>query len=480
MRCLQRVLLGVVVVVLSIVTAHAQGEFLEQWDDDLAARAKAPSQNEFRVVSEGLDVFGINQHVIYEGRQCASGPMIDNQGNKTAVIVKNSITFPAGIVRATVFQNGWQTNYRFFDNHVVEISSAITHSRFVKDTLEWLSVGGILDADRNDFDWCQDYVAIGVSATADQWLPIMDGGQEWEKWPWVERTYVVSNTGAGKPTRLSGEIPRPQDMQQRWGLSLLPRGFRLQEVNDHHVLHFAYSKGKFLPPWEPPPPQGTCDPGQPECVTPLPEEPLVLSDNWASQGIFKDDDTPHFKFTEYNIGFYHWDLRLPLTPADTGVAGVYAEYDEQQNRDWEKRFEPVDCSSNIIIPRGPIANINFTKKVVLKNVLLRTTLGGDVSKLGGDVRLPVLAGWDLSFVCDPWAFNSDNQVHEIGARITNIQITPESAERASISFDVEGSLYDMDGEPPFAYGLKYNLPCVIGPTSFHPGSYAPAEPGRCE
>ena len=314
--------------------------------------------------------------VAYQGRGCAE---TDESGEPVNLLVRQSQRIPREMERAAVILSGWQFLYRNGDHELAGLATGIFDIRRVarddgSHHLEWQAFGVIQDQNFDDpFRWCYTFTVLAWDS--DAYAVQIDqrntrgflGDPQGRNVPFGWETALQFHPSFVEPLPYGGTVG-----------AVLPRGFGFTwpEVDeDHNLLQLAYN----------------LDPGaafiadDKEYTVPRPD--LGGTDqagrnyfSWETKTIFKDNALRRDYFTG----------ELVSIASGPGLEAVHPPF----------TIVPREDHDNCVSFGGP------------------RLVNRSIGSIPFDVAIPVLTGWDLSYVCD------DQHVEEIGIWIETFAYDP--------------------------------------------------------
>lgn len=175
---------------------------------------------------------------VVHGASCSkarAAKTTNNAGNTSyGVGVHERIAIPIGYDSATVYLNGWRLKYRDGDHEVLGLSTAIVDIEKQARELRWKAGGIISDGNGDDpFAWCYHYtVLMWKSHALDLDASANDSDINAALTFFTRSERQTYNT---ERNILSGfnDIPK----------ALIPRGFGMLRLRDHHLGTFALKYG---------------------------------------------------------------------------------------------------------------------------------------------------------------------------------------------------------------------------------------------
>jgi hypothetical protein len=288
----------------------------------------------------------------------------------------------------TILLNGWDLQYTNGDHHVAGLGTVIfnvtetrTEDQFV---LNW-EAGGVL-SDKNGDDgyrWCYRYTLVFWNRGAfDAVVPLQTDVAT----TFIEAAYPSSGTAL---LDLPGHFPKPPYAGPQ---AVVPRGFGLSwSDTDHQVLQVGFDLG--------------------------PATPVIAGNEitWTSQTLLKDDEPVDTYFgaefvtvlSGQNVEMWQPRTVLHLT----GTSWV--------EEPTELNLSPDDSSCDGFV--APEEYLEFYA----------------VEKVPFDYAIPVLTGWDLSYVCP------DHNVERIGAYLVEFDYVKDpTADTGTLRYTIFSTLRD--------------------------------------
>jgi hypothetical protein len=330
--------------------------------------------------------------VVYHGFACAESNDSDHQ---TVLRIEQSRAIPATMNRATVFLNGWRFKYLNGEHKILGLGTSIFKIRVENNELKWEAGGVIGDHNFDDpYRWCYRYTLIAWNQAVFTAGPDHrdvhtfrgDNAAGWETALSFHPTYTSTTlTGEYGPTNAA----------------ILPRGFGFfwADQNDNNLLQLAYNldyserfvaDGKRYV-------SGTIDVGGADAV----DQAATSFHTWETKTIFKDNSLKR----DYGTA------EIVSVLAGPGIGVVQPPF----------TIVPVEDKSNCVAFGDPESES-------------RT-----ISQVPFDIAIPVLTGWDLSYVCD------DEPVEEIGIWIDSFEYTgPAGGPGGLLKYTIAAVLHDQD------------------------------------
>lgn len=327
--------------------------------------------------------------ILIEGSQC-----IQRDNGAEAATILQWVEMPSYVDGGTVVLNGWDLRYLRSDREVNSMRADITHSKLVKNAgsaLLMFEVQGKLDdQNRNDaYEFCVFYTGFGYRSV---WF---DAVIESDYSGLEAATLQHKNQGAVATLENTGN---KGTLKNNDAIAIIPRGFDFQfddtfecelrfppckwgDRSDYRLLQAAYSLSQTG--------ASLNQDGSP---------------HWATQTIFKDNDTRTH--------------RLKTRTALIRGSSV--------------KLRPDFLALN---PRAGKTN---TCRKNTDGVVRTQTFR--INDLPYDYAIPMLTGWDLSYECE------NQRVQRAGIWIHDIRFDPNSS---SMEYKVSSILRDQDGAPSF-------------------------------
>lgn len=339
---------------------------------------------------------------------------------KDWIALAGSFTLPDFADRATVFLNGWSLRYLQSDHHVKEIGAVIRDIALDGKKLAWTAMGTIADHNRDDhYEFCYVYTILAwnggaIDVVADH-RDIPDGASFYNG---------MSTDGPTALTSLSSYrlLPtKPSLLPPEDTVAILPRGFRFEYEDEHHVLQLALNIDHpefFVQAGKdygrlPPPLVG----GQTSQV-----DPRI---SWDTTGILKDNSVARA---------YDFDQQYSSL-SGTGLTVVRPPYTIKPG------LNPGLFGACLAAP-GP-AGIK-RERVEIRN-------------LAFNYAVPVLSGWDLDYHCD------DEHVTQVGIWLEEVRYQKVPGETTGVlRYTVASVLRDKDFDPTHAASHKVDILGIKG------------------
>jgi hypothetical protein len=339
--------------------------------------------------------------VVTHGQGCAES---DRSKEPTTLLVKQSEVIPGSLDHAAVFLSGWQFQYLEGDHKLAGLATGIFDiRRTVSDDdlhrLEWQAFGVMRDSNYDDpFRWCYRYTFVAWDGDAyaveiDQRdnLIFADGDPHGREVPFETALTFHPNFVEVYPSGGSASAAiLPRGFAFVWGISE-PEG----SPPDHNLLQMAYNLD---------PGAAFIADGKPYS-RPSPE--LDGADqvgrtyySWETKTILKDN--------ALRRGYYTGELIS--VASGVGIEAVHPPFTILPAED-----SNCEASGDRGIETRSIRNIPF------------------------DVAIPVLTGWDLSYMCD------DQHVQVIGFWIEHFHYDLlRPGRNGRLTYDVRAVLHDED------------------------------------
>lgn len=334
---------------------------------------------------------------VYHGRGCAETAGADLP---TILRVRQSQAIPRSLDHAMVLLNGWRLSYFDGDHEIQGLGTGILtiNRRPLDDAnhlLEWEAYGALFDQNGDDpYRWCYHFTVVAWDddsyrasvaqrdSLAFQEQPPVDPGR-WTTALAVQPGYVDLAAVLGS---------------RRENVTVVPRGFAFiwAQSDDHNLLQLAYDLA----------------PGDRYVAADAryhaPPPALAGSDrvagfwSWESKTVFKDNALRR----DYYTG------EIVSVVAGPGTRSVHPPF----------TLVPQEDRRNCV----SLGEANSDGRVI--------------EGVPFDVAIPVLTGWDLSYVCD------DEHVAEIGVWLDGFTYTPgEHSGQGRLEYLVHYRLKDEDG-----------------------------------
>lgn len=343
--------------------------------------------------------------ILIEGSQC-----IQRDNGAEAATILQWVEMPSYVDSGTVVLNGWDLRYLRSDREVNSMRADITHSKLVKNAgsamLMFEVQGKLDDQNRNDaYEFCVFYTGFGYRSV---WFDAV-----------IESDYsgleaaMLQNKNQGAVATLEN-TGNKGTLKGKDAIAIIPRGFDFQfddtfecelrfppckwgDRADYRLLQAAYSLS--------------------QTGTSLNQDG---SPHWATQTIFKDNDTRTHRIK-------------------TRTALI---------RGSSVKLRPDFLALN---PRAGKTN---TCRKNTDGVVRTQTFR--INDLPYDYAVPMLTGWDLSYECE------NQRVQRAGIWIHDIRFDPNSG---SMEYKVSSILRDQDGAPSFNAAHRIT---VLGLNRIHP------------
>lgn len=334
---------------------------------------------------------------VHHGSGCAETAATDRP---TLLRVRQSQAIPNSLDHAMVLLNGWRLNYLDGDHEVLGLGTGILaiNRRSLDDAehlLEWEAYGALFDQNGDDsYRWCYYFTVVawdGDSYRASvaqrdslvfQEQPPLNPGR-WTTALAVQPAYVDLDAVLGS---------------RRENVTVLPRGFAFvwREADDHNLLQLAYD--------------------------------LAPGDRYAAAGKRYHAPAPALAGSDRAAGYWSWESKTIFK-------------DNALRRDYYTG-EIVSViagpgTRSVHPPFTPVPQEDRQNCVSLGEAMSEARVVEDVPF---DVTIPVLTGWDLSYVCD------DEHVAEIGVWLDGFTYAPgERPRHGRLEYLVRYRLKDEDG-----------------------------------
>jgi hypothetical protein len=379
--------------------------------------------------------------IVYHGFSCAES---DQRGTEDVLKLEDSIDLPRYASNATVFLNGWRTNYLHSDHHLGGVGTMISNIRIENRTLKWQAAGILSDENFDDaYKWCYFYTAVAWNAGRLSLVAEDRDGSCEPRDPIDANFFITENKGTTTALSSFGSFLFNPGFATGKTVAILPRGFGYRWSEeceaDHHLLQLAFNldhgevfieKGRkykkgFLTELTPvptpqPPPQNTLD------------QVDTGFASWETYAILKDNDLRR----DYGFG----QMVSGLGGPDVGV--IQPPFSILPHEDAEGIFNAcLDESVGIKTDDVAVENVPF------------------------QYAIPMLTGWNLGYGCD------DHHVTEVGAWIDEFSYDkPPAASTGTLHYKVSSSMKDKDGSPGHFSSKKVS---ILG---FRPTAGSPPEP----
>ena len=319
------------------------------------------------------------------------------------IAIEESFDLPDFATQATVFLNGWSLEYLEGDHHVWGAATRITNSRVQGRTLKWKAYGFLLDDGQDDsYKWCYYYTVVAwdsqlIRCTADH----ND----------IENT-VASTRTSKLPIVSSSSYSHKGGPFLRRSSVVLPRGFVFHlAINDHHLLHIAYSLM-----------HSENSITRRKHYGDLPQPDLNDATDKVGSGFTTWDTNAILQDNTYrDFVFYH----LSSTLGGSGVSVVQPPF----------TILPTRVEANIGSPtRG-----ETTQEVGIEGVPF-------------DFAVPMLTGWDLRYDFD------DEHVKKMGVWLNDIEYEkPKTDEGGTLHYKITSALHDSDKDPNYSFNHNVHI-----------------------
>ena len=328
--------------------------------------------------------------------------------------VEQSLEIPEYANRATVFLNGWKSEYLGDDDqHIAGLGTLVGKIRLEGKKLTWNAVG-ILRDDGGDegYKWTYHYTIIAWNDAAINLLVNHDDADNFCKAGTgsSDNFYFAGNWYGNTQTTtalssFSSFLQNP-DFPPSGSIAILPRGFGFALCSDDEVLQVAYNldhSETFVEYGK------KYQKANQEVPAPL-SGPSNLANSgfvsWNTYSIFKDNAGRR----DYNFG----EIVSALGGNDVGVL--------------QPPFSilPSEDINNCVPAQEQYAK---TEEIVIENVPF-------------EYAIPMLTGWELRYPCD------DEHVKEIGVWIDKWRYDKDPANpHGRLSYTISSTLRDKEGGP---------------------------------
>ena len=352
----------------------------------------SPTVNDRRLMFESPGLLSV-----FHGQTCAEAH--PSGGDGTPLLVQEELQLPRDLDRGTVIANGYRLRYLDSDHHVMAMANAIGEIAVTPGLLKWEASGILSDNDFNDsFEWCYTYTAVAwnslqLAAVADHG----DTGHAFRDRAWTHGTSLRPVPG----------FLFNKDFAGLEEVAILPRGYGAvwadDRRSDHHILQYAYKNdgGEVYV-------EGGKEYGNFTVASPTTSVGTGFV-TWETTALLKDNDLDRSQLIV--------DFVTGLGGRDVGILNPPFTVAPREDNSF-------GCSG---IPDGQVR----TEEHVVESVPFQ-------------FAIPVLAGWDLAYVC------GDEHVTEIGAWVPDWKWTPAtSAGGGTLKYSVSSILRDKDGFPTF-------------------------------
>lgn len=368
--------------------------------------------------------------IAYHGSGCAESR---KSGTEELLKVEESLEIPPYATDATVFLNGWRTNYLSSDHHVAGLGTMISNIRLEDKTLKWQAAGVLSDDNFDDaYKWCYYYTVVAwnpakISLTVDHKDGSCDPGDPGD--PRETNFFITDNRNTTTALSSFPSFLYNPDFASSKAVAILPRGFGFKWSadcdTDHHLLQIGcnldhseifvengkrYKKG-FL-----------------ENITPLPvpQPPPANSVSQVDSGYVSWDTSTLFKDNSGRRGYGFGEMVSGLGGKDLGV--IQPPFSILPHED---AGFPSVCLGEPIGEK--------TEEVVIESVPY-------------EYAIPMLTGWELAYGCD------DEHVTQLGTWLDEIRYDKTAgAPTGTLHYKVFSILKDKDGSPGHAYSHKVTI-----------------------
>ena len=323
---------------------------------------------------------------VVHGKGCAK-----MQDGKGAVRVEQSRRLPSYASQATVFLNGVDLHYLDSDHHVHRVAAVVGRIRLLNSVLEWQAAGALEDQNGDDdFEWCYNYTILG-------WNPAQLRARA------NHEDGLISNSDGRTGSALQS---LPAFVQGFYlgndQYAVLPRGFGVAWANDHKLHQLGYALGaseRFVQ-------------SKREYMTPGPQtrpEPSL-----------------------FGPGFVSWD-----------GATILKDYSSQRDYNASQLVSVMGGDDvGIVQPPFTLVPARATGCPNVQDSHPVHTNDHVVDHLPYQWAVPVLAAWDLTFLCE------DHHVAHVGATIDSFSYEhAPGAPTGTLRYRVTTNLSDQDADP---------------------------------
>ena len=284
-----------------------------------------------------------------------------------------------------IILNGWDVQYPNGDHHVQGLGSAIfniTETHTVDQfALHWDAGGVLSDKNGNDgYKWCYRYTLVFWKRNAINAVvpPQTD----------LSTTFVTPVDTGTTLLNLPGEFTDPSYGPR----AVLPRGFGLSWAGtDHHVFQVGFDLGT----------------------------PIIAGNaiTWTSQTIWRDISTDlAYDGAELVTILSGQSVKMWQPPTVLHLKGVPPDWVE----------EPTELN---LSPEKPLGCHKLTSEEHLEFY--------SVEKVPFDYAVPLLTGWDLSYVCD------DHHVERVGVYLVEFEyVKNPNAPTGTLNYTIFSTLRD--------------------------------------
>jgi hypothetical protein len=360
--------------------------------DDLAVVAPTSATRKLIYESPGL-------LSVFHGETCARANPSGSQ--ETPLLVEEELPLPRDLDRGTVISNGYRLRYLDSDHHVKGLGTAIGEIVVNPGLLTWEAAGILSDHNFDDsFEWCYTYTAVAWNSQ--QLLAVVDDGDTGHAFrdrAWTHGTSLRPLAGFLFNKAFAG-------LEE---VAVLPRGFAAMWADDHstdhHLLQLAYNNdgGEVYV-------EGGKEYGNFTVASPTTSVGTGFV-SWETTGFMKDNDLDRSQLI--------LEVVTGLGGRDVGIINPPFTVAPREDSSFLS-----GCSG---IPDGQVRTV----ETVVESVPFQ-------------FAIPVLAGWDLAYVC------GDEHVTEIGAWLPNWEWQPgTSPAGGTLKYSVSSILRDKDGFPTF-------------------------------
>lgn len=351
-----------------------------------------PTVNDRRLIFESPGLLSV-----FHGETCAQAHPSGDEG--TPLLVQEELPLPRDLDRGTVIANGYRLRYLDSDHHVMAMANAIGEIAVTPGLLKWEASGILSDKDFNDsFEWCYTYTAVAwnsqqLAAVADHG----DTGHAFRDRAWTH----------GSSLRPVAGFLFNKDFAGLEEVAILPRGYGAvwadSHRSDHHILQYSYKNdgGEVYV-------QGGKEYGNFAVASPTTSVGTGFV-SWETTGLLKDNDLDRSQLI--------MDFVTGLGGRDVGIL-------------------------NLPFTVAPREDASFT--CIGSGSMDPQTTEHVVESVPFQFAIPVLAAWDLAYVC------GDEHVTEIGAWVPKWEWTPATSPGGgTLRYSVSSILRDKDGDPGF-------------------------------
>lgn len=354
--------------------------------------------------------------LVVDGSACGES---NKSGEEDVITLEGSLELPDYADNATVFLNGWHSQYLDSDHHLRNVEASIddVNLDLEQGLLSWVARGELSDQNFDDgYEFCYYYTAIAwnqtnLNAVVDQ-----------------ESNYTTTYVEPANTTTALGTMAsylQSPNFAPNQTTAVLPRGFGLLWQNqssffcfdcpvDHHLLQIAYNQEHSEAFIEFGKEYNSLSETPPFSEPPLPTPASYVDSgflSWETQGILKDNDTRR------DFTMHEWVSAL--SGSDVGIIQPPFSILPKEDAGFLS-----GCS---VIGSGGVK----TEEHTIENVPF-------------EYAIPMLTGWEMGYICD------DEHVGEMGVWLHDWQYekSPGSAV-GTLRYQVSSVLRSNENSPHY-------------------------------